>query len=61
VQVIALELAPPDLVHRILRDGVLVCARDPAAHIAFVVRARNFYWDIEPHLRRYRAAAGRRT
>jgi len=61
VQVVALELAPPDLVHRILRDGVLVCERDPSARIAFVVRARNEYWDVEPHLRRYRAAGEKRT
>src|SRR5580700_1361168 len=35
VQVIALDTAPIDLVHRVLRDGKLVLDRDPGARIAF--------------------------
>jgi predicted nucleotidyltransferase len=54
VHVIPLECAPVDLVHRVLRDGRLVLDRDRTARIRFEVRARNEYFDLEPHLRRYR-------
>jgi predicted nucleotidyltransferase len=53
-QVVVLNEAPPDLVHRVLRDGELVVDREPAARIAFEVRARNEYFDLLPVLRRYR-------
>jgi hypothetical protein len=43
-----------DLVHRVLRDGVLLLERDRSARIRFEVRARNDYFDLLPHLRRYR-------
>jgi len=41
VQVIVLNRAPVDLVHRVLRDGVLVLDADKSARIRFEVRARN--------------------
>lgn len=46
--------APVDLVHRILRDGKLLVERDLAERVRFEVRARNEYFDLLPHLRRYR-------
>jgi len=53
-EVIVLNNAPPDLVHRVLRDGWLLVDRDRAARIRFEVRARNTYFDLLPVLRRYR-------
>jgi hypothetical protein len=57
VDVVVLDTAPPDLLHRVLRDGILVLDRDPAARIRFEVAARNAYFDLEPFLRRYRRSA----
>jgi hypothetical protein len=54
-QVIVLNRAPVDLVHRVLRDGKLLVDRDPSARIAFEVRARNAFFDLEPVLDQYRA------
>jgi predicted nucleotidyltransferase len=54
VQIIVMNDAPPDLVHRILRDGILVVEHDKRARIAFEVKARNEYFDLLPFLRRYR-------
>ena len=56
-QLVVLNRAPVDLVHRILRDGVLVLDRDRSARIRFEVRARNEYFDLLPILRRYRRVA----
>jgi predicted nucleotidyltransferase len=53
-QVVVLNNAPPDLVHRVLRDGLLLLDRDRAARIRFEVRARNEYFDLLPILNRYR-------
>lgn len=53
-QVIVLNTAPTDLVHRVLRDGVLLLDRAPGARIRFEVRARNAYFDLQPILARYR-------
>ena len=53
-QVVILNDAPPDLVHRVLRDGRLLLDRDRAARIRFEVRARNQYFDLLPILNRYR-------
>ncbi len=53
-QIVVLNNAPPDLVHRVLRDGHLLVDRDPAARIEFEVRARNEYFDLLPILLRYR-------
>lgn len=57
VQVIPLDTAPVDLVHRVLRDGVLLVERDRQRRITFEVRSRNEYFDLLPHLLRYRRQA----
>src|SRR5262245_14204656 len=54
VQVIVLNRAPVDLVHRVLRDGVLVLDADRSPRIRFEVRARNEFFDLQPFLARYR-------
>lgn len=60
VQVVVLNTAPCDLVHRVLRDGLLVVDRRPSVRVAFEVRARNEFFDLEPILRQYRAGTPRR-
>jgi predicted nucleotidyltransferase len=55
-QVVVLNRAPADLVHRVLRDGTLLVDRDPSARIAFEVRARNEFFDLKPVLDQYRRA-----
>ena len=57
VQVIVLNTAPVDLVHRVLRNGVLLLDRDPSARIRFEVRARNEFFDLQPIRDRYRRRA----
>lgn len=54
VQLLVLNDAPPDLIHRVLRDGRLLLDRDPAARIRFEVDSRNRYFDLLPTLERYR-------
>ncbi len=54
VQVVVLNSAPVDLIHRVLRDGRLLFESSRSARIAFEVKARNEYFDLLPHLRRYR-------
>jgi predicted nucleotidyltransferase len=54
VQVVVLNRAPADLVHRVLRDGVLLAEADRGARIRFEVRKRNEFFDLEPIRRRYR-------
>lgn len=54
VQLVVLNRAPCDLVHRVLRDGILLLDRDPSRRIRFEVRARNAYFDLEPYVDRYR-------
>lgn len=54
VQVVALNRASADLVHRVLRDGKLILDRDPATRIRFEVRRRNEYFDLAPLRQRYR-------
>lgn len=46
--------ASADLVHRILRDGILLVERDRGARVAFEVARRNEYFDLLPYLREYR-------
>jgi len=58
VDVVVMDDAAPDLVHRVLRDGVLVHERDAAARVEFEVRSRNEYFDLVPLLRRYRGFDG---
>ncbi len=54
VDVIVLNRAPADLVHRVLRDGHILLDRDRSRRIAFEVQSRNEYFDLLPHLLRYR-------
>ncbi len=54
VDLVHLNRAPVDLVHRVLRDGVLILDRDPHARARFEVRARNEYFDLKPILDEYR-------
>ncbi len=54
VDLVVLNHAPVDLVHRVLRDGLLLLERDRSARIRFEVDARNEYFDLLPHLQRYR-------
>jgi len=53
-QAVVLNTAPADLVHRVLRDGVLLLDRDRATRIRFEVQARNEYFDLAPLRRLYR-------
>ena len=52
--VVVLNRAPADLVHRVMLDGVLVCENDSSLRIRFEVAKRNEYFDLLPMLRRYR-------
>jgi predicted nucleotidyltransferase len=54
VDLVAMDDAPPDLVHRVLRDGILVLENDRGRRIAFEVQARNAYFDLERVLESYR-------
>ena len=56
VQIVVLNTAPVDLIHRVLRDGHLLLDRDRSRRIRFEVKARNEYFDLQPVLARYRAA-----
>jgi uncharacterized protein len=56
VDLVILNHAPVDLMHRVLRDGILVCDANRSARVRFEVRARNDYFDLEPYLRQYRRA-----
>lgn len=54
VQCVVMNHAPPDLVHRILRDQQLLLDRDPSLRVRFEVASRNRYFDLKPFLDRYR-------
>ena len=56
-----LDSQPPDLVHRVLRDGLIVLENNRSTRIRFEVNARNAYFDILPTLRRYRRTPGVRA
>jgi len=61
VDLVVLDNQPPDLVHRVLRDGLLVLENNRSARIRFEVTARNEYFDVLPtracpRLRRGRVA-----
>lgn len=57
VDLVVLNRAPPDLVHRVLRDGILLHEADRGARVRFEVRSRDEYFDVLPHLREYRRMA----
>ncbi len=54
IDLVILNRAPTDLVHRVLRDGVLVADFDPSARIQFEVKARNEYFDLAIYRDQYR-------
>lgn len=54
VDLVVLNDAPADLLHRVLRDRVLLFESDHERRIEFEVRARNEYFDLLPNLERYR-------
>jgi len=54
VDLVVLNHVGPDLIHRVLRDGVLVCERDSKKRVEFEVKARNDYFDLLPYLEEYR-------
>lgn len=58
VDVVVLDTAPVELVHRVLRDGVLIHEADRSRRVRFEVRARNEYFDLKPILDQYRRAPG---
>jgi len=57
VDLVVLNRAPVDLVHRVLRDGILVFERNSSARIRFEVKARTEYFDLLPFLQRHRRFA----
>jgi predicted nucleotidyltransferase len=59
IDLVILNRAPVDLIHRVLRDGVLLVERDRNARVRFEVKARNEFFDLKPHLDRYRRVAER--
>ena len=58
VQIVLVDEAPTDLIHRVLRDGVLLVERDRGARVRFEVDARNRYFDMQPIWREYRGGRG---
>jgi predicted nucleotidyltransferase len=58
VDLVVLNRASPDLVHRVLRDSVLLLETDRGARVKFEHRARSEYFDVLPYLREYRRASG---
>lgn len=53
-EIVVLNRAPADLIHRVLRDGVLLLDRDRSARLRFEVQSRNEYFDLAPLRRLYR-------
>ena len=54
VQIVILNRTPCDLAHRVRRDGQLLIDRAPRRRIAWEVKSRNEYFDMEPIRRLYR-------
>jgi predicted nucleotidyltransferase len=61
VDLVVLNRAPVDLVHRVLRDGVILHEANASARVRFEVKARNEYFDLLPYLAEYRRSAGARV
>jgi predicted nucleotidyltransferase len=59
VDLVVLNRASPDLVHRVLRDGIIVHESDAGARIRFETRKRAEYFDVLPYLQEYRRSATR--
>jgi predicted nucleotidyltransferase len=54
VDLLVLNRARVDLIHRVLRDGILIHNRNPAARLCFEAKAHNEYFGLLPYLRQYR-------
>ncbi|WP_245688294.1 nucleotidyltransferase domain-containing protein [Thiohalomonas denitrificans] len=54
VDLVVLNHVSPDLIHHVLRDGVLLLETDRSARIRFEVKSRSEYFDVLPYLRQYR-------
>jgi predicted nucleotidyltransferase len=54
VDLVVLNRASADLIHRVLRDGILVIERDRRRRIEFEVKSRNEYFDLAPIRAQYR-------
>jgi predicted nucleotidyltransferase len=54
VEAVVLNTASADLIHRVLRDGIILLDRDRSVRLRFEVQARNEYFDMEPIRRLYR-------
>jgi predicted nucleotidyltransferase len=54
VQVVVLNTAPADLVHRILKAQRLLHDKEPSFRVRFEVKRRNEYFDLKPILDLYR-------
>jgi predicted nucleotidyltransferase len=61
VDLIVLNSASADLVHRVLRDGDLIIDRQPGQRIRFEVAKRNEYFDLQPIRDLYRRVSSRTT
>lgn len=59
VDLVDLRGASPELIHYVLRDGMLLLDDEPSRRVAFEVRSRNAYFDVLPYLEGYRR--GRRV
>jgi len=58
VDLVLLNTASADLVHRVLRDGDLILERDRGRRIRFEVAKRNEYFDLQPVRDAYRRMIG---
>ncbi len=54
VDLVVMNRAPADLVHRVLRDGILLVERDRSRRVRFEVKKRAEYFDLLPILHQYR-------
>lgn len=54
VDLIVLNFADADLAHHVRLDGRVVAEHDAEGRVAHEVKSRNEYFDLLPHLRRYR-------
>lgn len=59
VDIVVINRAPADLVHRVLRDGILLYESDRRSRIEFEARSRAQYFDLLPYLREYRRSVAR--
>lgn len=59
VQIVVLNRASADLLHRVFRDGRLIHETDRSSRIRFEMRARQLYLDLLPLRSQYRAARTR--